>query len=187
MGLINDDHIEIIIRKLRQTFFPLHGLYGAYRDPEPAPQTGLLCFFCRTSQVRALLDLIRSLFQEFAPVRQDQYPVSLTHTVFCDFCKHDGLSAAGRQYQKGLQCTLIPLLKYGCFRFCLIRSQFHLEHTRLKLLWFILQITADTVIPALIAVLVHIFIDHDFHLAGRAWHFIPVRPQCFPFLLLSNA
>ena len=80
-----------------------------------------------------------------------------------------------------------PLLKYGCFRFCLIRSQFHLEHTRLKLLWFILQITADTVIPALIAVLVHIFIDHDFHLAGRAWHFIPVRPQRFPFLLLSNA
>ena len=50
-----------------------------------------------------------------------------------------------------------------------------------------LQVPADTVILALIAVLVHVLINCHFHLTGRAWHFIPVRPQRFPLFLLPNA
>lgn len=149
------------------------------------PDRSALLFLFAHPRFVLFLILSAACSRSLAPVRQDQYPVSLTHTVFCYFANTMSSAPVGR-YQNGLNVPL-PTAQYGCFRFCLIRSQFHLEHTRLKLLWFILQITADTVIPALIAVLVHIFIDHDFHLAGRAWHFIPVRPQCFPFLLLSNA
>ena len=113
MCLIYDDCIKIVFRELTEPLFTHHRLYGTDYDAEPAVLTGFFCFFHRTAKPGRFPYLIGCLFEQFAPVCQDQHTVTSADAVLRHLGEYDRLSASGWQDQQGFLHPAVPLFKYG--------------------------------------------------------------------------
>ena len=109
VGLVDDDGAEIILREAFQPGGALQGLHAAHHHPEPAVQAGGFGLFHGADKAGGALQFVGCLLQQFAPVGEDQHPVSGTHLISSHRCEHDGLAGAGRQHQQGAGVAVLPL------------------------------------------------------------------------------
>ena len=123
VGLVDDDGAEIILREAFQPGGALQGLHAAHHHPEPAVQAGGFGLFHGADKAGGTLQLVGSLFQQLAPVRQNEHPVAGTHLIGSHRRKHNGFAGAGGQHQQRAQPPLFPLCMDLFFRPLLIGAQ----------------------------------------------------------------
>ena len=125
--LVDDDGVKIIAVKTRKALFAHQRLHGADDDAVPAPETAFLRLLRRAEQAGRRADFVGGLLQKLAPVGEYQNPLPETHAVLCNFCKHNGLAAAGRQHEQRAVCAAVPLVRHGLPGLLLVRSEFHIR------------------------------------------------------------
>ena len=124
VGLVDDDGAEIILREAFQPGGALQGLHAAHHHPEPAVQAGGFGLFHGADKAGGTLQLVGSLFQQLAPVGEDQHPVPGTHLISGHRREHDGLAGAGGQHQQGAGVAGVPLGVDAVTGLLLVGSQF---------------------------------------------------------------
>ena len=124
VGLVDDDGAEIILREAFQPGGALQGLHAAHHHPEPAVQAGGFGLFHGADKAGGTLQLVGSLFQQLAPVRQNEHPVAGTHLIGSHRRKHNGFAGAGGQHQQGAGVAGVPLGVDAVTGLLLVGSQF---------------------------------------------------------------
>ena len=110
VGFIHHYHVEKIGGELLEALLPHESLHGSDGHPVPAVQAGLLRLFHRAAQPCGGQQLVCRLFQQFAPVGQDQAPPALAHHVLHNLTEHDCLPAPGGQNQERFMKAVRPVL-----------------------------------------------------------------------------
>ena len=95
--LVDQDGAKVVVRELFQPFWAHQALDAAHRDAEQAVQAGLLGFFHRTAQAGGAKNFVCRLFQQLAPVGEDQDPLPGEYLILRDRGHDDGLAGAGGQ------------------------------------------------------------------------------------------
>ena len=123
VGFVDDDGAEVVSGKPFQPGRTLQGLDRAHRDPKPAVEAGGFGLFYGTDQTGRAFQFVRSLFQQLAPMGEDEHPVAGAHLIGGDGGEHDGLAGAGRQHQQGAEPPAFPFGVNGIPRLLLVGAE----------------------------------------------------------------
>ena len=109
MRFVNNDFVEITMRKHIQPLFTHKRLNAADGYTVPTAETALLSLFHGANKPRGFSDFISRLVEKLATVCKNQNSVAVPHAVLGYFGKYDCFSAACRQDKQGFIVAVLPL------------------------------------------------------------------------------